>query len=483
MSGAEQSGPPVIMFISRTAMSNFAKQISENSVYLVLCLLILAAFTMGGSARSDTQTLALLRPFAIIVLGFGLCTLRITDIRNNREISIVSALLVLVNLFYLIPLPSGMHGGGALGVVSSINELAAGRQQMRPLALSSYAALNANFALLVPLAATILLIQLNRKQRYSLLPFCIALCVASGLLGLMQSISGPNGSLYFYRVTNNGSAVGIFANRNHQAVYLATLFPMLAVYYVTADQKDQRSRKFRLWLAITGSIVLIPLILITGSRGGLLAAMLGMLSALWAFHHWAASASPTEKKASFNLRVLLAAGAVAVITTLTLFMSRAEAILRLFAPSVTTDSRSEFWSVTFKAAQDQLPWGFGPGGFSEAFRLNEPTNLLDSTYLNHAHNDFLELFNDFGILALILFVAAFTLFFVSYRKAAKSSHGRDTAYRFLGFAGLLILLLGSIADYPLRTPFVSVFAMILLVWCTGNQSTLKNEPIRSKLVD
>ena len=150
---------------------------------------------------------------------------------------------------------------------------------MQPLALSGFAAINANFALLVPLAAMVLLIQLDRKQRYSLLPFCIALGMVSALLGLLQSIGGPNGSLYFYRVTNNGSAVGIFANRNHQAVYLATLFPMLAVYYVTADRKNPKIRKFRLWLATTGSIVLIPLILITGSRGGLLAALLGMLAA------------------------------------------------------------------------------------------------------------------------------------------------------------------------------------------------------------
>lgn len=464
-------------------MSIFTKQISENGVFFVLCFLVAAAFIMGGSARSDVQSLALLRPLAIVVLGFGLWKLTIDDLRNNWEISIISALLLLVSFIYLIPLPVGFHSGGVHDVAANIRDLAAGGEQMRPLALSGYAAINANFALLVPLAAMVLLIQLDRKQRYSLLPLCIALGMLSALLGLLQSIGGPNGSLYFYRVTNNGSAVGIFANRNHQAVYLATLFPMLAVYYVTADKKNPKIRKLRLWLAITGSIVLIPLILITGSRGGLLAALLGMLAALWASRHWGASTSSEQKKSSFNLRILLAGGAVAMLTALTLVTARAEAILRLFAPSASTDNRSEFWRVTFKTAQDQLPWGVGPGGFAEAFRVNEPINLLDSTYLNHAHNDFLELFNDYGMLSLIIFAVAVILLFVSRRKAEASTHGRDAAFRFLGLVGLTILALGSIVDYPVRTPFVSVFAMILLLWGIGNHHTSKNESVTSKIVD
>ena len=205
-------------------MSNFTKQISENGVFFVLCFLVAATFIMGGSARSDVQSLALLRPLAIVVLEFGFWKLTIEDLRNNREISIISGLLLLVSFIYLIPLPAGFHSGSVHDVAANIRDLAAGGGKMQPLALSGFAAINANFALLVPLAAMVLLIQLDRKQRYSLLPFCIALGMVSALLGLLPSIGGPNGSLYFYRVTNNGSAVGIFANRNHQAVYLAMLF-------------------------------------------------------------------------------------------------------------------------------------------------------------------------------------------------------------------------------------------------------------------
>ena len=76
ISGVEQTDARSLQNF-RSAMSNFTKQISENGVFFVLCFLVAATFIMGGSARSDVQSLALLRPLAIVVLGFW--TLEIND--------------------------------------------------------------------------------------------------------------------------------------------------------------------------------------------------------------------------------------------------------------------------------------------------------------------------------------------------------------------------------------------------------------------
>ena len=475
--------PLVVLTKFGSAMSNFIKQLSENGAFLVLCSLLIASFAMGGSARSDPQSLAVLRPLAVLALGFGIWKLRIEHFRKNKEISTIAALLAVFSVAFLVPLPSGLLGGSAQEMVANVNATANISTNMRPLAISGSTTLNANFALLIPLAALVLLVQLDRNQRFSLLPLCIALGMGSSLLGLLQSIGGSNGSLYFYDVTNNGSAVGFFANRNHQALFLAILFPMLATYYVTADKKDHRLQKYRLWLALIGSIVLIPLILITGSRSGLFAGLFGILAAFWIFRHRDVSMIRGKKKDPFNWRILLAAGGVAALTAVTLAMARAEAIFRLFAPPVQTDDRVEFWQVIWDAGYGQLLWGVGPGGFADLYELLEPKNLLDASYLNHAHNDFLELLVDYGVLGVILVIATAVLFFNCYRKVDRVAHSRDQALRFLGIICMVMLLLGSAVDYPLRTPFISVLATILFVWSCGSRLTSKNEPHTSKLVD
>src|SRR3546814_18783044 len=73
----------------------------------------------------------------------------------------------------------------------------------------------------------------------------------SGGLGLAQVIGPRDGPLYLYEITNNGSAVGLFANRNHQAALLACLFPMLAVY---ASIDHPSAERMRLKFALCASV-------------------------------------------------------------------------------------------------------------------------------------------------------------------------------------------------------------------------------------
>ena len=48
-----------------------------------------------------------------------------------------------------------------------------------------------------------------------------------------------------------------------------------------------------------------------------------------------------------------------------------------------------------------------------SFQIAEPARLLDSTYLNHAHNDWIEIAVTFGVPGLLLLVGA--IFFYARR--------------------------------------------------------------------
>src|SRR5690606_39579797 len=67
----------------------------------------------------------------------------------------------------------------------------------------------------------------RRKQAVAVM---IILACVSALWAASQLTGSARGPLYIYNITNNGSAVGLFANRNLPAVFLAAAIAMLGWY-------------------------------------------------------------------------------------------------------------------------------------------------------------------------------------------------------------------------------------------------------------
>lgn len=449
--------------------ANIAEVMFRNHLLLTLGLFILLLFFLGGSSRSDAHSMIILRPASVLMLGYAVWHVQKSHLQGEFWPVVIVGTLVSVAGLYLIPVPGewwqNLNGRDAM----ALTDLAAfGAPQWRATAMSPLATEDHVFALLVPAAAAVCLVQLNRNQRRFLLPVCLFLGVASALLGLLQILGNPQGPLYLYRLTNPGSAVGIFANRNHQAIFLATLFPMLAAYATVNIQTHAQSR-LRGWVAIAGGTILVPLLLVTGSRGGLIAGVVGIATAFWIYRKPIASASGKRPGVGkLDVRLFVAVAAILALAAVTLIMSRAEAIRRLFADDVGENSRTEFWNVVAKMARQNLPVGTGPGGFPDAYRIDEPLRLLDTSYLNHAHNDWLELFSDFGIFSVGILFLGIAILYRWWTRNQNDSSERTRIFGKVGFAGLAILAVGSVGDYPLRTPFLSAVALVFLIWCIGS---------------
>jgi O-antigen ligase len=318
----------------------------------------------------------------------------------------------------------------------------------------------------VPLAVLILGIQQSRDDLYRLLPILIGLIALSGLLGLLQAIGGSQGVLYLYRITNNGSAVGFFANRNHAATLLACLFPLLAVFAATAKgtADQQNSRQL---LAAALAIVAIPLMLVTGSRSGLLGAGIGLVGAMLIYCKPNPDRVARRGQKSFTIGAAPLLGGLAALSIgfLTYFFARAEAVDRMFRPTAAEFGRSDYWLVSGDLFWKYFPWGSGSGSFVEAYQIAEPTKLLSNSYLNHAHNDWLEIAVTFGLPGILLLFVAAIAFLSRFFVLSFRSNGTRRAVMFGRMAGidLLILALASVSDYPLRTPIMlGVFALLVL---------------------
>lgn len=403
-----------------------------------------------------------------MICGLALMTLRADHVRNYRWLLTGLAVFILLAILYLVPIPPGFWHSLAGRQEVAASDIETGLQAIwRPSTLTPDNGWNALASFSAPLAVVLLGIQLDRENLYRLVPLVIGCGAASGLFGLLQMIGSVDSSLYFYRITNHGSAVGLFANRNHAAVLLASLFPILAAFAsVSAGSADQQ--KSRQLIAVSIGLVLIPLLLITGSRSGLLVGLIGLAGAAAIYR----PPAPGHKirrgdgRRKFGL-VPVAAGVVTVsLGVLTFVLSRATAIDRLFVQTTLEDQRGNFWIESMHLGWQYLPWGAGLGAFAEAYGTSEPPYLLDSTYLNRAHNDWIEVFVTMGavgscmilVLALVYFRATFLLWFRA-----------DATRRSVRIARASIIVIGMIAtasvfDYPLRTPIMMCMLAILTLW-------------------
>lgn len=451
-------------------------------------LLVACAFAMGGSARSDAASLETLRPLAIIALGLALLTIRGAHIRNYRVPLGIALACIALLASQLVPLPPEL--GSALagrGLVAEIDGAAGLGEVWRPLTLWAPATQNALWALLVPLSMLVIGVQLAAADLARLLLVILAVGAISAVVALLQTLGDPQGALYLYDITNFGSAVGLFANRNHQAVFLACLIPLMFAAVRLRKSRSGASytarKKVDPWLigAVGAVAFLAPLILVTGSRSGLLAGVIALFSL--------AAMLPTANRFtggdgllhSRKVQVGLAVVLIGVLTLATVWLQRDLAIDRIIDREPGEDMRS----LILPAMRDMIwlyqPWGIGVGAFRDIYEVNEPAKLLTGVYMNQAHNDWLDIALTGGLPAIGIAAAAIGAWLLRARQVFRAEAADEFGVlRKAGLIILLILALASLSDYPARMPALACLFVLAAIWAAlPIERVVKRKPSRN----
>ena len=438
--------------------------------FWILAAFITLTLLIGGGSRPDIQSLIVLRPVAVLLCGYALLSLNRDHLRGFGILFGLTAAIFLSVAVQLIPLPPSiwMRLPGR-DLIADIDRVAALGAVWRPITLHPVGTWNALFSMFVPIGVLLLAVQITREERFRLLYLFCALGLASGLLGLIQ-ISGPiGGPLYLYTHTNDSSAVGLFANRNHAAVFLACLFPMLALLASAGITRGDELRR-RSWAAIAIGFFLVPLILVTGSRAGLLIGLAGLVSVPFLYR------APIAWPRSSRRWLVFLLGGIALVGLVLLFVafSRGEATTRLLESS-SEEARFQFWGPILDLAWRYFPVGTGAGSFVEIFQIHEPYEMLRVNYLNHAHNDWLELLLTGGLPALALMIIAIAGLLLRSLRVWTSGDGgsRDIAIARMASVILLMLGIASIGDYPARTPSIMCLVMLAAVWLCGRGEVVR----------
>jgi len=428
--------------------------------FMMLCMIA------GGASRADDPMQLIVRLGAIALLAlaaFDLGRRRMVLPPDLRVPMILFGLMALLVLVQLVPLPAGLHAAlpGRALYVQALQTVGAG-DHWHPLALVPDMALNSLLSLLPAIAVLAALAALPPEVRPALLSVLILGTLLSALYGLVQLSSG-SAAVYLHKVTNLDFPVGFFANRNHQSLAMAMAIPLLAVWGSSAHGSRQWAQ---LGAAVLATVCLLPLILIAGSRAGFVLTMIVIVPsfAIFGWRRWRTLAgglrgvwAPLQW-----LPVALLAGVAAV----TVFASRATSVERLFSVDNAEDQRFANMGAMLRMIGDSFPVGFGFGSFDGVFRHYEPLATLDTTYFNHAHNDFIEVLIEGGLPAVLILLVMVS--WVLWKSAGawcgdRSDSSRTRAAR-LATILLAMIAAGSVFDYPLRTPFFSMYLAVLLGW-------------------
>ena len=434
---------------------------SAEFPFLVFAGFLVTVFLFGGGARADILGLVIVRPMSVLVCGYALYRLdRATMRRHGVLLGLALISLLLVGL-QLLPLPPAIWRslpGRAL--LAQTDDIFGAGGVWRPMTMSPVDTWNSLAALATPLAALLLLLTLSVQQSRRWPIVILALGALSAMLGILQVVGPPQGPLYFYAQTNNGSAVGLFSNRNHAGVFLACLLPMLPL--VASGGRRAAVRRRRHVGGVMAAMVVVPLIVVTGSRAGVLAGGVGLIAAmLLVLRAPVATGSRVTPTRSRALMLTAAAAAIALVGVAALLMRRS-ALNRFAASGNADDVRGEAWRQVIEVARRYQPWGSGFGSFDPVYRIHEPYAQLGPSYLNHAHNDWLELWMTGGVPAIVLLaVATVATLGAAWRVFVASRDSLepvDTAR--VGAIVIAMIALASVVDYPVRTPSLAALCAV-----------------------
>lgn len=278
-----------------------------------------------------------------------------------------------------------------------------------------------------------------------------AIAYASVLLAGVQVFQGE---AYFYAITNRGNGVGFFANSNHFGAFMLVTIALVAAQWLL-DRPTERPGKKSVPLSLQLTGLLAPLVIGVFLSNSLACTLLliPVLAGVFLL---------SRPEATFNWPWLLLGGLVFSAGMVWLLASGLVANDLMSKSGTAGISRGEFLGNGLKMVLDFAPFGSGLGTFRELYPWYEDPAQVGTTYVNHAHNDLLELLIETGIFGLLL-VLLFARWFVSTAWHLWSQNRTQQLLALGATTATAAILAHSLVDYPLRTAAISSLVALCCV--------------------
>jgi len=307
----------------------------------------------------------------------------------------------------------------------------------------------------------------------------IASAVFQSFYGLTEYFSGSGKIFGWKNIWSKGPALGAFGtfvNRNHFSGFLEMVLPVSLGYLLTKTNFFSMKRglswreKILLFVQdrlpkviILGSIsILLGLgILFSRSRSGLL---IFFMTIFLMFLSLSLGEGRNEKVHHPRRFTKIMRAVVLVVLFSILFLGMLP-ILEKFTrgPLPSRVGRPFYYKNTLKIIAHYPLFGTGLGTF--AYVYPKFKDQFDTGFLDHAHNDYLEMLAESGFIGgLPIILAAFAGVFFLFRRWLKKHDDFKRGIMLGCLAGITAILIHSATDFNLRIPanavyFVTLFAL------------------------
>ena len=285
---------------------------------------------------------------------------------------------------------------------------------------------------------------------------------AVSVFAILQRLT-YNGKMYWIRpVSPYIAPYGPYGNYNHFAGFVELILPLPLAYLLFARINfEQRI----LWLI--GVILMAVALILSGSRGGVLALgvelLTMMLIAVWAQRQ--------GLQAEFNLagNKLIAGGALAAVLLLVAWigyepLSQRFSLLRQGTGEYSLVTRTEYWRGAWRMIQDHPVTGVGLGAFPTAYPAYGRSSVKNER-LEHTHNDYLQLLTDAGLIGGLIGVWFLVELLRLARRQVRQLKQMRTQERALilgGYVAVLGIGIHSFLDFNLQIAANALLFLLVL---------------------
>ena len=432
----------------------------------VVPLYLFACLVLGGSAQGIRQNMVLELAGVALIAWAAAESGREALVSPARQALLIAMLGIGVVALQLIPLPAGMwpHLGARERIADGYRALGLALPP-QPLSLTPYLSLSSLLGLIPPLAVFCAMVRLKAYRGKWVALALVTGTVAAILVGALQVASPEDSPWYFYAETNHGTAVGFFANVNHMATLLVITIPFIAA--IAAAGKTANMQRYSAVVALAAGAGLVVLVGL-----GLNGSLAGYGLALPVVAASALIVLPPGSRLriwAVVIAALLAIGAIVALETVPIGGTKFGE-----GATVSVQSREDILATSSRALHDFMPLGSGLGSFRQVYQLYEQPAQVTTTYVVHAHNDYVELALETGlagILVLLLFLGWWAAAVARvWRTAEAGPFARAAA---IASAAVLV---HSLVDFPLRTAAIGACFGMCLALLADRRAPLPSDP-------
>ena len=240
------------------------------------------------------------------------------------------------------------------------------------------------------------------------------------------------------------SAFGPYVDHDHYAGLMELIIPVSACYVLSRPERDPL--KDMLWFG-----VLIPIVslLLTGSRGGLVAVMVEIVILGWVVIVYNPLPGKRARLAATGLA--LVAGAAVFFWLVPSYVLTRLGTISNYVPATSEGNRPALWRNSLGIFRDHPLAGAGMGSFVTAYPAHQ-TEAQDLV-TEHAHNDYVEALAETGLLGGVLIGVALALFFpIVFGNLGYRLSGEPGWIQFGAAISCCGLIVHSFVDFNLHIP-------------------------------